>query len=66
MKGMWMALLGYGWQLVAAGVLAGVVIAIVGQPRDYSCAPVEDEGEEVPEDPDRERDWQIADDLGVW
>ncbi|MFG1794238.1 hypothetical protein [Nocardia sp. NPDC049149] len=67
MKGLLLELLGDAWKTVAAGVLAFVLIAIVGQRHDdgYSCAPVEDDGEDVPEDPDRQRDWQIADDMGV-
>lgn len=61
-----MELLGDAWKTVAAGAVALAIVAIVGQRRDddYSCAPAEDD-EEIPEDPDRERDWEIADDMGV-
>lgn len=34
---------------------------------DLLCLLAEvEEDEEVPEDPDRERDWQIADEMGVY
>ncbi len=63
MTGLWLDLLGRAWQLVAAGFVCAVFVGIVAGPGDdYSCAPAEDdEGEQIPEDPDRERDWDIAD-----
>ncbi|MGV9540872.1 hypothetical protein ACWDSF_06065 [Nocardia beijingensis] len=57
-------LFAYAWELIAAGFIAGVLACIwLGQGRDYSGAPVEDDGEEIPYDPDRERDWDIADQM---
>ncbi|WP_330253053.1 hypothetical protein OG874_00110 [Nocardia sp. NBC_00565] len=64
MTGLWLALLGRGWELVAVGFLMIAVAAIIlGPGDDYSCAPAreEDDGEEIPYDPDRQRDWDIAD-----
>ncbi|WP_454199520.1 hypothetical protein [Nocardia sp. Marseille-Q1738] len=53
----------------ALGFLLLVFVAILaGVPREYSGAPVEneDDGEEIPEDPDRARDWEYADEIGAW
>lgn len=66
MTGLWLDLLGYGWELVVIGFILAVGIAIwVGPGDEYSGAPVDDddEGEELPYDPDRERDWRIADEM---
>lgn len=66
MSGLWLDLLGRGWELIVIGFVLIVGAAIVlGDGDDYSCAPVDDEddGEEIPEDPDRDRDWRIADEM---
>lgn len=48
------------WELITAGVLLLVVVGLfagAGAPSDP------EDGEEVPYDPDRERDWDIADQM---
>lgn len=47
-------LLGRGWELAAAAVPAAVWLL-----------PGPDDGEEFPEDPDRARDWALADEMEV-
>ncbi|MCM6776242.1 hypothetical protein NDR87_18890 [Nocardia sp. CDC159] len=69
MSGLWLPLLGWVTASVIGAVLLVALIAIVTQPRDgeYSCGSVDldEDGQDVPEDPDRARDWRIADDLGA-
>lgn len=65
MTAWWLDLLARGWELIVVGFILIVGAAIwVGPGDDYSCAPSEDD-EEFPEDPDRDRDWQIADEMGA-
>jgi hypothetical protein len=56
--------------LGGVGFLLLVFVAVVaGVPGEYSGAPVEpdeDDGEDVPFDPDRARDWEYADEIGAW
>lgn len=66
MTGIWRDVLGRGWEVVAAGVVLLVMIAIWTQPREYSCAPadLEDETDEGAEW-DRARDRDIDERNGV-
>lgn len=59
MSGLWLDLLAEAWKTVTAGVLAGVLVAIIGQPRDgnYSCAPA---------DSDEDDAGEIEDDTAAW
>lgn len=55
-------------ELVVAGLILAVIIGVVAGPGDeYSCAPSDSDGEDEanPEDPDLERDYDIAADSGV-
>lgn len=53
--------------IVAGLVLATILGVVAGTGDEYSCAPVEsdDDGEDVPPDPDLQRDYDIAADEGV-
>lgn len=72
MNGMWLELLGDAWKTVAAGVLAGVLVAIIGQRRDddYSCAPAgDDDAEQIEDDTaawDRGHDQWTDREAGIW
>lgn len=59
-------LLARAWELITIGVLLGVgICAVAGLPHEFSGAPAEpeDDGEEIPYDPDRFGDWQYADEV---
>lgn len=56
----------YALELVMAGLVLAVLIGVgAGLDAEFSCAPADDD-EDVPEDPDRERDYRIADEMGAW
>jgi len=49
--GIWWKLLGYGLELVIAGLLLAALIGIVaGSGADYSCAPIESDDDPVADD----------------
>lgn len=48
MSGLWIDLLGRAWQLIAAGVLLAVIVAIcLGPGDDYSCAPTDEDEDDT-------------------
>lgn len=52
-------------ELVIAGLVALVILGVTcGTGAEFSCAPVDDD-EDVPDDPDRWRDYDIAAEGGV-
>lgn len=69
MSGAWMELLAEAWKTVTAGVLAGVIVAIVGQRRedDFSCAPADPEDDEDDTAAwDRGHDQWTDREAGIW
>lgn len=63
-----LTLLANSLELFRAGLVLAVIIWVATSPGDdYSCAPVDsdEEGEDVPDDPDRWSDYDRADEAGV-
>lgn len=56
----------YGVVLAIFGVAAYVGGSVVWQWLASIPADFEDDGEEHPYDPDRQRDWEIADEMGAY